>query len=86
MYDKKCLFLLDGYMVSSQAWSKNLWRYLLQAATDYQISVSIDTIDFGQSAWSDPIIALTKALQPSDSSDVAQLKTQMVSTTKVETV
>ena len=50
----------------------------LEAAVDYQISVNVDTVDFGQSAWSDSITALTKALQPSDSSDVAQLKKQMV--------
>ena len=45
---------------------------------NYEISMSVDTYDFGQSEWSESIMVQTKSLEESNPSEVAQLKAQMV--------
>ena len=50
----------------------------LEPATDYDISISISTFDFGQSEWSAPKIAQTKSHSESDLSELAQFKIAMV--------
>lgn len=50
----------------------------LESALDYEISVLMETIDFGQSNWSDSIMLKTLSLTDSDPSDIDQLKIQVV--------
>ena len=50
----------------------------LESALDYEISVLMETMDFGQSNWSDSIMMKTLSLTDSDPSDVDQLKIQVV--------
>lgn len=53
----------------------------LDSSVDYEISVAIDTFDFGQSIWSESIMMQTQSLSDSDLSEVDQLKKQVVSLT-----
>ena len=53
----------------------------LDSSVDYEISVAIDTFDFGQSVWSESIMMQTQSLSDSDLSEVDQLKKQVVSLT-----
>ena len=46
--------------------------------TEYEISVLIDSVDFGQSEWSDSVIIKTKEKSESDFNELDQLKTQIV--------
>ena len=50
----------------------------LSEFTEYEISVLIDSVDFGQSELSDSVIIKTKKKSESDYNELAQLKTQIV--------
>ena len=50
----------------------------LLPAMSYEISLLVDTFDYGQSEWSDKIMVQTKSLVESNPSEVDQLKILMV--------
>ena len=50
----------------------------LLPAMSYEISLLVDTFDYGQSEWSDQIMVQTKSLVESNPSEVDQLKILMV--------
>ena len=50
----------------------------LEASMDYEISVLVNSVDFGNSEWSAPIMIKMKDLTESDQIEVQNLKDQFV--------